>query len=95
MQAQAQLLQDLYTVGFRMTTLGWNESNPLSGSHLTGGGLTEQGYAYLKEAQRLGFVVDVSHISDEGFWDIIDITNKLYDIYKHCQFYAYMVKCTV
>lgn len=67
------LLEDLYHVGFRMTTLCWNEANPLTGSHLTGGGLTEQGRAYVQEAQRLGMVVDVSHISDEGFWDVIDI----------------------
>ena len=68
------LLEDLYSVGFRMSTLGWNESNPLTGSHMTGGGLTEQGRAYVKEAQRLGMLIDVSHISDEGFWDILDMT---------------------
>ena len=70
----ANLLSDLYKVGFRITTLGWNESNPLTGSHVTGGGLTEQGREYVKEAQRLGMLVDVSHISDEGFWDIMNIT---------------------
>ena len=68
------LLEDLYSIGFRMTTLGWNEKNPLTGSHATGGGLTEQGREYVKEAQRLGMLVDVSHISDEAFWDIMDIT---------------------
>ncbi|MBO5867498.1 MAG: membrane dipeptidase [Oscillospiraceae bacterium] len=67
-----ELLEDLYTVGFRMTSLGWNESNPLTGSHCTGGGLTDAGRAFLKEAQRLGYVLDVSHISDEGFWDVIE-----------------------
>ncbi len=68
-------LAELYDMGFRITTLGWNERNPLTGSHITGGGLTERGREYVKEAQRLGFLVDVSHISDEGFWDIIDITS--------------------
>ena len=68
------LLEDLYKVGFRISTLGWNENNPLTGSHLTGGGLTDQGKEYVKEAQRLGMIVDVSHISDEAFWDIMDIT---------------------
>ena len=68
------LLEDLYNVGFRISTLGWNEKNPLTGSNVTGGGLTDQGRAYVKEAQRLGMIVDVSHISDEGFWDIMDIT---------------------
>ncbi len=72
----AELLEDLYNIGFRITTLGWNEKNPLTGSCVTGGGLTERGRAYVKEAQRLGMVVDVSHISDEGFWDILEITQK-------------------
>ena len=69
------LLQDLSLIGFRITSLGWNEQNPLTGSHVTGGGLTEQGREYVKEAQRRGMVVDVSHISDEGFYDIMDITD--------------------
>lgn len=68
------LLEDLYKIGFRITTLGWNESNPLAGSHKTGGGLTDLGRVYVEEAQRLGMIIDVSHISDEAFWDIIDMT---------------------
>lgn len=70
------LLEDLYKVGFRVTTLGWNEKNVLTGSHMTGGGLTELGREYVREAQRVGMIVDVSHISDEGFWDIMEITEK-------------------
>lgn len=68
------LLEDLHTIGFRITSLGWNEQNPLTGSHVTGGGLTELGKEYVREAQRLGMLVDVSHISDEGFWDMMKIT---------------------
>ncbi len=67
-------LEKLHKMGFRISTLGWNESNPLTGSHVTGGGLTDLGKEYVKEAQRLGILVDVSHISDEGFWDIMKIT---------------------
>lgn len=70
------LLKDLYQIGFRITSLGWNESNPLTGSHLTGEGLSEKGREYVREAQRLGMLVDVSHISDKGFWDIMDITSS-------------------
>ena len=69
-----ELLESLYLIGFRITSLGWNEKNPLTGSHVTGGGLTDRGRAFVREAQRLGMLVDVSHISDEGFWDIMDIT---------------------
>ena len=70
------LLENLHQIGFRITTLGWNEQNPLCGSHKTGGGLTDLGREYVKEAQRLGMIIDVSHISDEAFWDIMDITEK-------------------
>ena len=68
------LLEDLWAIGFRVTSLGWNEKNPLTGSNVTGGGLTDLGREYVKEAQKLGMRVDVSHISDEGFWDIMKIT---------------------
>ena len=68
------LLEDLSLIGFRMTTLTWNEKNPLAGSHMTGGGLTDQGREFVKEAQRLGMRIDVSHLSDEAFWDIMKIT---------------------
>ena len=70
------LLELLYSAGFRMTSLSWNEQNVLTGSQKTGGGLTDLGVAFLKEAQRVGMMVDVSHISDEGFWDIIRHTEK-------------------
>ena len=67
-------LEELYKRGFRISTLGWNEKNILTGSHVTGGGLTEAGREYVRECQRLGILVDVSHISDEAFWDIMEIT---------------------
>ncbi len=71
----AALLEELYQVGFRMTTLGWNECNVLAGSHETGGGLTDKGREFVKEAQRLGFMIDVSHLSDEAFYDVLEITS--------------------
>lgn len=70
------LLEDLYMIGFRMVSLTWNEQNPLAGSCQTGGGLTEIGKEFVKEAQRLGMIIDVSHLSDEAFWDIIEITES-------------------
>jgi membrane dipeptidase len=68
------LLEDLWQIGFRISTLGWNESNVLAGSHATGEGLTDRGREYVQECQRLGMLVDVSHLSDHGFWDIMEIT---------------------
>lgn len=71
---QPELLENLHRIGFRITSLGWNEKNVLTGSHVTGGGLTDHGREFVKEAQRVGILIDVSHISDEGFWDLMDIT---------------------
>lgn len=70
-----ELLESMFLAGFRISTLGWNEKNPLTGSHQTGGGLTDLGKEYVRQAQRNGILVDVSHISDEGFWDIMKITD--------------------
>jgi len=67
-------LEKLHNLGFRISTLSWNEKNSLTGSHVTGGGLTKRGREYVMECQRLGIVVDVSHISDEAFWQIMDMT---------------------
>lgn len=69
------MLEMLHKVGFRITSLGWNENNVLAGSHKTGEGLTDLGKEYVREAQRLGMLVDVSHLSDKGFWDLMEITN--------------------
>lgn len=67
-------LEKMHQLGFLVSSLSWNEKNPLTGSNVTGGGLTKRGVEFVKEAQRLGILVDVSHISDEAFWDIMDIT---------------------
>lgn len=99
-----ELLEDLYKIGFRIVSLCWNESNPLTGSCETSGGLTEEGSAFVKEAQRLGMVVDVSHISDEGFWDIINVaerpivathsnSRKLWDIPRNLTDEMYLAIC--
>ena len=69
-----ELLENLYQIGFRISTLGWNEQNVLTGSHQTGEGLTDLGRSYVRKCQELGILVDVSHISDKGFWDIMAIT---------------------
>ncbi len=70
-----ELLEDLYLAGVRIASLCWNEKNILTGSNQTGGGLTDLGKAFVKKVQKLGILIDTSHISDEAFWDIIDITD--------------------
>lgn len=57
----------------RTMMLTWNEENAL-GSGWSGDpnrGLTEKGKAAVRRMHELGIVVDVSHLNDKGFWDII------------------------
>lgn len=62
--------------GFRMLTLTWNADNALAGCHLSDRGLSAQGRAFVKEAQALGILVDVSHLGARSFWNLMDITTK-------------------
>ena len=67
-------LEELKELGFLMTTLTWNYPNALAGPHGTDLGLTEQGKAFVRRAQELGIVIDVSHLSEKAFWDLVRIT---------------------
>lgn len=42
------------------------------GSH----GLTEKGFAFIERMEEFGMIIDVSHLSDKGFWDIAGHTKK-------------------
>ena len=57
-------------------TLTWNFQNALAGSCVTGEGLSGQGREFVREAQRLGILLDVSHLSDRAFWDLCEISEK-------------------
>ena len=67
-------LEELKSLGFVMTTLTWNHLNALAGSCKTGEGLSARGKAFVRRAQELGVVIDVSHLSDRAFFDLCDIT---------------------
>lgn len=43
---------------------------------LSGHGLKEQGIFFLEEMERLGMIIDVSHLSDAGFYDVLKYTKK-------------------
>ena len=65
-----------YEQGVRMIAPCWNAENALTGSIVTGGGLTARGREFVRRVQRLGILLDVSHISEKAFWDLCDITEK-------------------
>lgn len=69
-------LDEAYEQGVRMISLVWNIENPLTGSCWTGGGLTAQGKEFFRRAQKLGMIVDVSHLSERGFWDMTELAEK-------------------
>lgn len=73
------VLRLLYRLGLRCITLTWNHRNNIAdgvGESISGGGLTKFGRAVVKEMNKLGIIVDISHISEKGFWDVVDLVEK-------------------
>lgn len=66
-------LDALYRRGVRIMGLTWNASNALADGALEHrhGGLTPLGRAAVTRMQQLGIVVDVSHLSERSFWDVL------------------------
>lgn len=73
-------LHDLFQRGVRLITLTWNTPNRISDTNVTARegaeGLTAYGREIVAEMNRLGMVIDVSHISDRGFWDVLETSAK-------------------
>lgn len=72
------ILRSLYNIGIRSIGLTHNPNTWVSTGNdegETGGGLTKFGIQLVKEMNRIGMLVDVSHISERGFWDVLDISD--------------------
>ncbi len=72
-------LDMLYKMGVRMLSLTWDYSNSLGHPNLpqtTHLGLTGFGRSVVERMNELGMIIDVSHLSDKGFWEVIDITRQ-------------------
>jgi membrane dipeptidase len=73
-------LRTMYRLGVRLITLLWNTPNeigyPNFSSDYRGKGLTDFGKELVCEMNRIGMVVDVSHMSDGGFYDIAKLSSK-------------------
>jgi membrane dipeptidase len=72
LEGRLDALGDYYRRGVRMIGLTWNRRNELGrGVFAEGsGGLTDFGRAVVREAERLGMLVDCSHLADESFDDL-------------------------
>lgn len=71
-------LEDAFCKGVRAVNLTWNRANTLSGSNCEEPerGLSMQGKAFVRRMQHLGMLVDVSHLSPRGFWDVMELAEK-------------------
>ncbi|MCP2239440.1 dipeptidase [Thermoanaerobacterium thermosaccharolyticum] len=78
LEGDLSLLRMFYKLGVRAMTLTWSLRNDLGDGILGSSdyGLTSFGKDVIKEMNRLGMIVDVSHLNERGFWDVIDICEK-------------------
>lgn len=71
-------VQTLSDLGVRLITLTWNGKNEIGcgcGKRFAGG-LTRFGRQAVREMERVGMAVDVSHLSRPGFWDVAKIAQR-------------------
>lgn len=70
-------MERLYRRGVRIMSLTWNQSNRLADGALDQqhGGLTALGRQVVMRMQELGMVIDVSHLSERSFWDVLAVSH--------------------
>jgi membrane dipeptidase len=77
-----RLLRDYYRLGIRYMTLTHSNTNNWADSSgdidkadvKHHNGLTDLGKQVVREMNRLGMIVDISHVADKTFWDVLDVT---------------------
>lgn len=74
-------IKEFYDMGVRLITLTWNDANCFGWPHSENGeemrrGLTDFGKEAVGYMNELGMLVDVSHLSDGGFYDVADVSKK-------------------
>ena len=72
-------LQHFYDRGIRYITLTHSLSNHISDSSYDDNrqwnGLSDFGIEVVSEMNRIGIMIDVSHVSDEAFWQVLEVSN--------------------
>jgi len=72
-------LRMFYRMGVRSICLTWNHRNEIAdgvGESNADRGLTAFGREVIKEMNSLGMLVDLAHISEKSFWDVMEYTDK-------------------
>lgn len=79
LNGELSALRMFYKLGVRSLCLTWNHRNEIAdgqGEDITGGGLSHFGRAVVTEMNSIGMLIDVSHISERGFWDVLEQTTS-------------------
>ena len=78
-EGQIENIEYFFEKGIRYITLAHSLSNLISDSSYDSnkahGGLSAFGEDVVKEMNRLGMIIDISHVSDGAFWDVMAITS--------------------
>jgi len=72
-------LEAFYDRGVRYMTLTWNNGNDWAGASMDptrSGGLSDFGRRVVRRMNELGMLVDVSHVSDRTFQDVLEVSTK-------------------
>lgn len=75
LQGEPAALGIFYRLGVRAVTLTWNLRNELADGVMerSGSGLTRFGADVITAMKRLGMLVDVSHLCERAFWDVLEL----------------------
>ncbi len=77
-EGRLDVIDEMYRLGIRMASLTWNDQNDsatgISGDVLRG--LSAFGRAVLQRMNELKIVVDVSHLNEKSFWDVIEHSTR-------------------
>jgi len=80
LEGKLRNLRILYRLGVRLITLTWNYPNCIGYPNFQweykDKGLTAFGEEVVAEMNRLGMIIDVSHLSDQGFYDVVRLSRK-------------------
>jgi len=80
LQGRLENLRNFYRLGVRLLTLTWNYPNEIGCPNCKEKyeiqGLTDFGKQVVAEMNRLGMIIDVSHLSDQGFHDVATLSKQ-------------------